>query len=180
MPNPILNGDWIGGTVTGLPEHWLLSGYHRRGDFGYSASVRYTRWEHFNDFTLTSSSLLGYHTSKYNWENTWTVALGIDWYYNDVWTWRAGVAFDESPVRGAGTRTVRIPDNDRFWLSLGFTYKVNKNVKVDVGYAHLYLPTYKARNGYGATGLGGNPYKTVDVKYDINAEILGVQFQYDF
>lgn len=180
MPVPILNGDWIGGTVTGLPEHWLLSGYHRRGDFGYSASIRYTRWEHFNDFTLTSSSPLGYHTSKYNWENTWTAALGIDWYYNDVWTWRAGVAFDESPVRGAGTRTVRIPDNDRFWLSLGFTYKVNKNVKVDVGYAHLYLPTYKARNGYGATGLGGNPYKTVDVKYDINAEILGIQFQYDF
>lgn len=180
MPVPVLNGDWIGGTVTALPEHWLLSGYHRRGDFGYSATVRYTRWEHFNDFTLTSSSLLGYHTSKYNWENTWTVALGVDWYYNDVWTFRAGVAFDESPVRNAATRTVRIPDNDRYWLSLGFTYKVNKNVKVDVGYAHLYLPTYKARNGYGATGLGGDPYKTVDTKYDVNAEILGVQFQYDF
>lgn len=180
MPLPVLNGDWIGGTVTALPEHWLLSGYHRRGDFGYSATVRYTRWEHFNDFTLTSSSPLGYHTSKYNWENTWTVALGVDWYYNDVWTFRAGVAFDESPVRNAATRTVRIPDNDRYWLSLGFTYKVNKNVKVDVGYAHLYLPTYKARNGYGATGLGGNPYKTVDTKYDVNAEILGVQFQYDF
>lgn len=184
IPAPISsilkNGDHIGGTVTGLPEHWLLSGYHRRGDFGYSASVRYTRWEHFNDFTLTSSSLLGYHTSKYNWENTWTVALGIDWYYNDVWTWRAGVAFDESPVRGAGTRTVRIPDNDRYWLSLGFTYKVNENVKVDVGYAHLYLPTYKARNGYSKTGFGGITYKNVDTKYDVNAEILGIQFQYDF
>ena len=81
MPVPVLNGDWLGGTVPALPEHWLLSGYHRRGDFGYSATVRYTRWEHFNDFTLTSSSPLGYHTSKYNWENTWTVALGVDWYY---------------------------------------------------------------------------------------------------
>lgn len=181
----VLNGNFVGGTVTGLPEHLLLSGYHRRGDFGYSASVRYTRWEHFNNFTLTSSSLLGYHTSKYNWENTWTVALGADWYYNDVWTFRAGVAFDESPVRGADTRTVRIPDNDRYWLSLGFTYKVNDNVKIDVGYAHLYLPTYKARNGYSDTGLppaygGGVTNKPVDVKYDINAEILGVQFQYDF
>lgn len=181
LPGPInLNGDWIGGTVTGLPEQWLLSGYHKHGDFGYSASVRYTRWEHFNDFTLTSSSLLGYHTSKYNWQNTWAVSLGMDWYYNDVWTFRAGVSFDESPVRSAALRTVRIPDNDRYWMSLGFTYKVNENVKIDVGYAHLYLPTYKARNGYGKTGLTGVSDTELDVKYDVNAEVLGIQFQYDF
>ncbi len=176
----ILGRDWIGGTVTGLPEHWLLSGYHKHGKFGYSASVRYNRWEHFNDFTLTSSSPLGYHTSKYNWQNTWTVALGVDWYYNDVWTFRAGVAFDESPVRSAALRTVRIPDNDRYWMSLGFTYKVNENVKIDVGYAHLYLPTYKARNGYGKNGVSGITETGLDVKYDVNAEVLGVQFQYDF
>ncbi len=183
MPISPLNGDWIGGTVTGLPEQWLLSGYHKRGNFGYSASVRYVRWEHFNDFTLTSSQpLFQYHTSKYNWQNTWTVALGVDWYYNDVWTFRAGVSFDESPIRSSALRTVRIPDNDRYWMSLGFTYKVNENVKIDVGYAHLYLPTYKAGNGYGKTGLGGgmDPDKMLDVKYDVNAEILGIQFQYDF
>ena len=176
----ILGRDWIGGTVTGLPEHWLLSGYHKHGNFGYSASVRYNRWEHFNDFTLTSSSALGYHTSKYNWQNTWTVALGVDWYYNDVWTFRAGVAFDESPIRSSALRTVRIPDNDRYWMSLGFTYKVNENVKIDVGYAHLYLPTYKAGNGYGKNGLSGVTDTELDVKYDVNAEILGIQFQYDF
>ncbi len=185
MPIPVLNGNWVGGTVTGLPEQWLLSGYHKQGNFGYSASVRYIRWEHFNNFTLTSSSPLGYHTSKYNWQNTWAISLGVDWYYNDVWTFRAGLAFDESPVRNAASRTVRIPDNDRYWMSLGFTYKVNENVKIDVGYAHLYLPTYKARNGYGNTGLppqfgGGESNAVIDAKYDVNAEILGIQFQYDF
>ena len=74
---------------------------------------------------------------------------------------------------------MRIPDNDRYWLSAGFTYKINENVKMDVGYAHLYLPTYKARNGASKSVSG---YKTqfVDAKYDVNAEILGIQFQYDF
>lgn len=180
-----LAGNHVGGTVTRLPEHWLLSGYHRRGDFGYSASIRRTQWQNFNEFTLTSSSPLGYHTSYYKWENTWTVALGVDWYYNDSWTWRAGVSYDESPVPGSAYRTVRIPDNDRYWISAGFTYKINKNVKMDVGYAHLYLPTYKARNGASSTALppamgGGYTEKYVDAKYDVNAEILGVQFQYDF
>ncbi len=179
MPIMPLNGKWIGGTVTRLPEHWQVSGYHRSGDFGYSATVRRTHWQNFNEFTLTSTSLLDHHTSYYKWKNTWTAALGIDWYYNDTWTWRAGVAYDESPVPNTAARTVRIPDNDRYWLSAGFTYKINENVKMDVGYAHLYLPTYKARNGASSTASGYST-KTVDAKYDINAEILGVQFQYDF
>lgn len=181
MPAPFtpLNGKWIGGTVTRLPEHWQVTGYRKIGDFGYSATVRRTHWQNFNEFTLTSTSLLGHHTSYYKWKNTWTAALGIDWYYNDTWTWRAGVAYDESPVPNAAARTVRIPDNDRYWLSAGFTYKINENVKMDVGYAHLYLPTYKARNGASSTASGYST-KTVDAKYDINAEILGVQFQYDF
>ena len=177
-----LNGKYIGGTVTRLPESWLLSGYKKHGNFGYSASVRYTRWEHFNRFTLTSSSALGYHTSNYNWQNVWSASLGVDWFYNDTWTFRAGLGYDESPVRGSDTRTVRLPDNDRVLMSLGFTYKVNDKFKIDAGYTHLYLPTFKARNGYGKTGLGGgaDPDKYVDTKYDFNAEVLGVQFQYDF
>ncbi|MBR1777239.1 MAG: outer membrane protein transport protein [Alphaproteobacteria bacterium] len=176
-----LNGEHIGGTSVRLPEIWLLSGYHRHGDFGYSASVRYTRWEYFNDFTLTSSSLLDHHTSRYNWHNTWSVALGVDWYYNDIWTFRAGLGFDESPVRHSATRTVRIPDNDRVLMSLGFTYKMTDHVKMDVGYTHIYLPTFKARNGYSHTGMGVTPGTgDVDVKYDFNAEVIGVQFQYDF
>ena len=174
-----MNGEWVGGTVTRLPEHWQVSGYRKIGNFGYSASVRRTHWQNFNEFTLTSTSPLGYHTSYYKWKNTWTVALGVDWFYNDTWTWRAGVAYDESPVPNAAARTVRIPDNDRYWISAGFTYKINENVKMDVGYAHLYLPTYKARNGASKSVSG---YKTqfVDAKYDVNAEILGIQFQYDF
>ena len=175
----VLNGKWTGGTITRLPESWLLSGYHRHGDFGYSASVRYTRWEYFNNFTLTSSSLLDHHTSKYNWHNTWAVALGVDWYYNDTWTFRAGLGYDESPVRHSSDRTVRIPDNDRVLMSLGFTYKINDHVKMDVGYSHLYLPTFKAKNGYSHTGLGGGQIKPIDVKYDFNAEVVGIQFQYD-
>ncbi|MBR4126879.1 MAG: outer membrane protein transport protein [Alphaproteobacteria bacterium] len=183
MPGPmaVLNGEWTGGTEVRLPEMWLLSGYHKHGDFGYSAAVRYTRWEYFNDFTLTSSSPLGYHTSKYNWHNTWSVSLGVDWFYNDTWTFRAGLGYDESPVRHSELRTVRIPDNDRVLMSLGFTYKINDHVKMDVGYSHLYLPTFKARNGYSKTRLAGvtQGRGDVDVKYDFNAEVIGIQFQYD-
>lgn len=170
IPYPGFDGKHIGGTVTRLPESWLLSGYKKHGNFGYSASLRYTRWEHFNRFTLTSSRT-GSSTNTYNWQNVWSASLGVDWFYNDTWTFRAGLGYDESPVRSSATRTVRIPDNDRVLMSLGFTYKVNDKVKIDAGYTHLYLPTFKAKNGEG---------DFVDAKYDFNAEVLGVQFQYDF
>lgn len=167
---PPINGKHIGGTVTRLPESWLLSGYKKHGNFGYSASLRYTRWEHFDKFTLTSSKI-GATTNNYDWQNVWSASVGVDWFYNDTWTFRAGLGYDESPVRRTASRTVRIPDNDRVLMSLGFTYKVNENVKIDAGYTHLYLPTFRARNGEN---------KFVDAKYDFNAEVLGVQFQYDF
>ena len=178
------NKKWIGGTVVRLPESWLLSGYHRSGDFGYSASIRYTRWEYFNDFSLTSSSPLGYSTLHNNWKNVWSASIGVDWFYNDTWTFRAGLGYDQTPIRHSEYRTVRIPDNDRVLMSVGFTYKINDHVKMDFGYTHLYLPTFKAQNGYSKLGVipGGLPQGAagdVDVKYDFNAEVIGVQFQYD-
>ena len=182
-PPATLNGEWVGGTEVRLPESWLLSGYHRSGDFGYSASLRYTRWEYFNEFTLTSSSPLEYHTSLYNWKNVWSASLGVDWFYNDTWTFRAGLGYDQSPVRHSESRTVRIPDNDRVLMSVGFTYKINDRVKMDFGYTHLYLPTFVAKNGYSKTGMAPGVVQgaagDVNVKYDFNAEVIGLQFQYD-
>ena len=182
MPMATWNKKWVGGTTVRLPESWLLSGYHRSGDFGYSASLRYTRWEYFNDFTLTSSSALEYSTLHNNWKNTWSASIGVDWFYNDTWTFRAGLGYDQTPIRHSEYRTARIPDNDRVLMSLGFTYKINDNVKMDVGYTHLYLPTFIAKNGNSTTGLLGNQGAPGDInaKYDFNAEVIGVQFQYDF
>ncbi len=44
---------------------------------------------------------------------------------DDNWTFRTGIAFDDSPVP-ADKRSISIPDQDRLWLSAGATYAFNE------------------------------------------------------
>lgn len=155
-----------------LPEQLIISAFTKQGNFGYSFMARWTRWTRMEYFTLYAAGLPPQST-PYKWHNTWTVSLGTDWYYNDTWTFRAGVAYDQSPSTDGNYRTVRIPDNSRYWVSLGATYNINEKSRIDVGYTHLFMRTYHARQGVMGPG-------TQDVKYDAQANIIGVQYQYDF
>ncbi|WP_243421540.1 outer membrane protein transport protein, partial [Morganella morganii] len=70
-------------------------------------------------------------------DNAYRVALGTTYYHDDNWTFRGGIAFDDSPVP-AGNRSISIPDQDRIWFSLGSTYAFNKDASVDVGVAYMH------------------------------------------
>lgn len=184
--NPaLLPGIYDAQSTQVLPEQVIISAFTKQNNFGYSFMARWSRWTRFQKFTMTAPSYpsptFSDKTAEYRWHNTWTVSLGADWYYNDTWTFRAGVAYDQSPATDGNYRTTRIPDQSRYWVSLGTTYNINKNSRIDVGYAHLFMRTYHARNGANtATLTGGRPAPNMDVKYDAQANIIGVQYQYDF
>jgi long-chain fatty acid transport protein len=48
------------------------------------------------------------------------------------------LAYDESPVEDAH-RTVRLPDSDRYWITLGARYELSRAIAIDVAYAHLFF-----------------------------------------
>ena len=177
-----------------LPETVTLSAYHRYKQVGFSGTARWTHWsQSFPEFTMRSNSNLftglssnpamipagqatgitnNQKVSKYNYDNTWTLTAGLDWYYNQNWTFRFGTGWDESPTHNDTTRTIRIPDNDRFWLSAGASY-IQDNWQVDVGYAHMFGRTGKA--------LEESDKLSVPVKYkNLQSNILGLQVQYKF
>lgn len=56
---------------------------------------------------------------------------------DDNWTFRTGVAFDDSPVP-ADKRSISIPDQDRFWVSAGATYAFNENASIDAGVSYMH------------------------------------------
>jgi long-chain fatty acid transport protein len=37
------------------------------------------------------------------------------------------------------TRSVRIPDNDRYWLSLGASYKISDSMTANLAYSHVFI-----------------------------------------
>lgn len=67
---------------------------------------------------------------------TLIVLLGTTYYYDKNWTFRSGIAFDDSPVP-ADKRSISIPDQDRFWISAGATYAFNENAS-DAGVSYMH------------------------------------------
>ena len=159
-----------------LPETLTFSAYHRYKKVGFSGTARWTHWtSSFPDFIVYSDSPLfqpsGKKQTDYRYKNTWTLSGGVDYYYCKNLTFRFGGGWDESPTNGAKRRTIRIPDNDRWWMSVGASYMKN-NWQIDVGYAHLIAKTGKVLDP---------TIPDVHAKYKhTTSNILGVQVQYKF
>ncbi len=103
-------------------------------------NLTWTHWNqldklivNFDNPSQPSSSL------DFNFKNTIRTSLGSIYQINPAWTLRAGFAYDESPVRNSRSRTFRVPDNDRYWLTLGIGYQPNSNLKFNLAYAHIFI-----------------------------------------
>ena len=153
-----------------LPASWILSGYHKFGEkWGTTATVKYTQWHRFSVFPAYSSGS-GNLDVQYRWKDAWNFALGQDYYLNENWTLRAGLAWDQSPVPNSTYRTNRIPDTDRLWTSFGVSYATG-NHQFDFGYAHLFM-------------MHGKVWKSAEndtnAKYKSYSNMYALQYQYKF
>ena len=153
-----------------LPASLILSGYHKFGEkWGTTATVKYTQWHRFHVFPAYSSGT-GNLDVQYRWKDAWNFALGQDYYLNENWTLRAGLAWDQSPVPNSTYRTNRIPDTDRLWTSFGVSYATG-NHQFDFGYAHLFMMHGKVWN---------SAEKDTNAKYKSYSNMYALQYQYKF
>ena len=147
LPEPL--GSELGATFTDtsisadvtLPDSVSFAVFHQlTSDWSITTDITWTDWadiqaieiEFDNPLTPTGVEALGFSSS-------WRYALGVQYRANQQWTLRTGAAFDESPTPNAQLRSARFPDADRTWLSLGFSYQVNRRYSVDFGYSHLLV-----------------------------------------
>jgi long-chain fatty acid transport protein len=112
-------------------------------------------------------------------DDTMRYSLGVDYRYNEQWTFRAGTAFDESPVKN-DVRTVRLPDTDRWWLTVGARWRPSENLLVDAGYAHIFVDDANIALTREQTGLPPAFSSTVIGEYDSSVDILSVQATWTF
>ena len=142
------------------------------------ADVSWTGWGSFKDLTVKKSNGTTLSSTTENWHDTMRYSLGANFHQNDQLTWRAGVAFDQSPASDAN-RTPRIPDEDRTWVALGMQYKLAGKGKIDAGYAHLFVKDASVNSG-AAVGPGVYPYGLLNGKYANHVDILSVQYTHSF
>jgi long-chain fatty acid transport protein len=142
------------------------------------ADISWTGWSSFKDLTVKRVNGTTLSQTIENWDDTMRYSVGFNYHQNDRLTWRAGVAYDETPVPDAH-RTPRIPDEDRTWLAFGVQYKLDDKSRLDAGYAHLFVKDARIHSG-DAVGPGVYPYGQLNGKYDNKVDILSVQYTRDF
>lgn len=124
-----------------LPDSFSLSLAQKLNDqWEFLADATFTRWSEINRINIVNSTNGTLRDSLVlDFDNTWRYSIGVNYKLNDGWTLKGGLALDQSPVKGATTRSVRLPDNDRTWVSLGAAMKIMQNGRLDMGYSHLFI-----------------------------------------
>lgn len=172
------NGLFVPTDVTAdvtLPESASLSLYHDiNSHWALLADATWTHWNRFQQLLIDFSNPLQRDSLTIeDWTNSMRYSLGLNYRHSTAWLLRAGVAFDEEPIRSAEYRTPRIPGNDRTWLAIGANYRHSSNLSFDVGYAHLFVDdtpiSHTDLNGFRTTG-----------EYDNAVDILSAQINWTF
>jgi long-chain fatty acid transport protein len=104
------------------------------------ADITWTQWSSFDELRIKfSNPAQPDAVVTTNWRDTYRYSIGAQFAPDNRWTFKTGLAYDQTPIRSADYRTPRIPDNSRYWTTLGVKYSVSSKVRIDAGYAHLFV-----------------------------------------
>ncbi|CAM2063853.1 Outer membrane protein transport protein [Sulfidibacter corallicola] len=106
-----------------LPTLVFVGLTHEFGNVSLGLDVQWADWTVFPELRVVYSETGRVDSVvETEWDEATRISLGFDWQVNEDWVWRAGIADEETPIPAPENRTPRIPDNDRLWLTTGFTY----------------------------------------------------------
>ncbi len=142
-----------------IAEQWTLHG-----------DIAWTKWSSIQTIdVINSNNSLTITQLDLAYENTMRYALGVTFAPGSAWTWRAGIAWDETPQDNPQRVNPRIPDQDRTWLSFGFNYSVSEDFSIDAGFAHLIIDDAHIDHVDNVSG------HRVRGHFDASVDIIGVQ-----
>jgi long-chain fatty acid transport protein len=128
-----------------LPDMLSLSLAFQANDrFQLLADITRTGWSSIKQFNVVDPATGGLRdVLVLDFDDAFRYSIGGNYVLGDFWTLKGGLAFDETPVKNAETRTVRLPDNDRTWISLGLQRKVGQSGRrvgtFDIAYSHIFI-----------------------------------------
>jgi len=163
-----------------LPDTAILSVWQQVSDrWEAMGDLSYTRWGTLDTVQVTHAGIPDVET--FNYKNSWRLAWGAAYQASEAMKLKFGIAYDRS-ASSAQDRTARLPDNDRYWFSLGGQWNAGRYGKIDLGYAYVYIKEtginqtreYRLSDG---TLIGTS---TLQGHYDSGAHLLGAQYSVGF
>jgi long-chain fatty acid transport protein len=102
------------------------------------AELDWTHWSRVRQLVvLPANPAQPNDITNLQWKNTLFGSLGLEYRAGRNWTYKAGVAYDQSPSSDA-TREPRIPDADRIWISAGARVRLNSNLDFNITASRLF------------------------------------------
>jgi len=147
--------------------------------FALQAEVARTFWTRFEDIRISFGTGQPDSVTAENWKDSWFYALGLTWQPGGAWTFRTGVARDQTPTTDA-YRTPRIPDAARTWVSAGVGYAFSGGVSADLAYSHLFAENSALALKAGASTSLDFFRGNLSGTYHNKVDILAAQLRYSF
>ncbi|MGD8175987.1 OmpP1/FadL family transporter [Marinimicrobium sp. ARAG 43.8] len=159
-----------------LPDTLTLSLSHQVNDrWALHADVAQTRWSSIQDIAVINvNSGAAVDQLDLRYDDTLRVALGTTLNVSEHFTWRIGVAQDESPQTDPEFVSARIPDQDRTWVATGVNWAFSDHVSIDVSYAHLSVDDANLLDVDETSG------RTLRGAFDNKVEIYAAQLNWAF
>ncbi|WON75717.1 long-chain fatty acid transporter FadL [Serratia sp. UGAL515B_01] len=121
-----------------LPEMWELSGYNKVApQWAIQYSMAYNSWSRFQELRANGNDGRTLFVKHEGFRDSYRMGLATTYTHDANWTFRSGIAFDQSPVP-AQNRSISIPDQNRTWLTVGASYAINKDASIDAGIAYMH------------------------------------------
>lgn len=159
-----------------LPEVLSISAFQSISpEWDVMGDLTFVNWHRFKKLVLKyQDTNLSDSRTEEKFKDTIKIAVGANYKYDNKTKFKFGAAFDDSPV-SKKHRNIRIPDSDRFWLSTGAQYKVDKNFTIDAAYSYIFVKSASV-----SESPTGAPASLITGDYSSHIHLLGVQAVYNF
>jgi len=192
-PNASYRTDNLYSNNIDLPAMMTLSAYQDLNEkWALLGSFVYSIWSSFKTISLTNvaagvpnpasdsdpdllGAIIQQPVSKSvpeYYQDSWRFAVGANYHVNDKWMMRGGVGYDQTPTVNE-YRDVRIPDADRWALSIGTHYQYRPSIGFDLGYTYLFGNTQAIINE--TTPISQLSATHVYARGNSHAHLLGLQ-----
>lgn len=141
--------------------------------------AEWTNWSRFRDLTVSFDSGRPSSVTEERWRDSWFVSAGGEYKVMPDLTLRAGVAWDQSPVPDA-TRTPRIADNNRYWLSAGASWQAMANATLSLAYTHIFVADAQVNLSDDGPGTVNFLRGNLNASYRSSVDIISLQVRLAF
>jgi long-chain fatty acid transport protein len=163
------------GTKITLPDS-VTGGFYWQAtsQLAVLADISWTDWSLLKAINIVPASpFAAPSTIVENWRNTVAVSVGANYNLTQQLMLQCGIGFDESPVTYQN-RTSRIPDSNRYLISIGAQYQVLPNLTLQAAYSHIFFDSAEITS-QASTTSGVLVGKYTDAA---NTASLGVKYRF--